>query len=92
MSAKRYNLQREVELHSLNIKLLRQRSLDDALEYALDAGAHYEGEDAGVSEAFFATAREIQRELYPDAFKPEVVIPAAVVVAEKSELPVFAVW
>lgn len=86
MSAKSYTLQREVELHNLNIKLLRQRSLADALEYALDAKEHYQSRDGEVAALFLGEAVAISREMHPDAFKPEPAIPAAMVRAEKSEL------
>lgn len=90
MSARTYGLSREVACHQHNIALLRQRSLTDALEYALDAKAHYaQRGEALVSTEFLATAREIERELYPEAFTPPA-LPA--LPAPKSELPMVWVW
>ncbi len=91
-NARSYGLNREVECHQKNIALLRQRSLTDALEYALDAAAHYEKQDALVATEFLATAHAIERELYPEAFTPPAIVPASSLPAPKSELPMVWVW
>lgn len=85
MSAKSYQIKRETDCHQRNIELLKQRSLQDALDYALDAAAHYENRDGEVAGQFLAEAHAIERELHPEAFTP-VIVPAATLPAPKSEL------